>query len=263
MRVLLAGCGKMGGALLNRWHAQNICTQIYVVDPHAQGDIGAPVLADVSALPADFSPDVIVMAVKPQILESMIAAYTPFTDNGALLLSIAAGKPLAFFEKHVGTNAALVRAMPNTPAAIGQGITVAVANKNASSAQKDAASALLSCIGEILWTDDESKLNAVTALSGSGPAYVFLLMEAMAQAGIRLGLAPVMAEKLARQTVIGSAALAEQSSEISPAQLRTNVTSPNGTTAAALGVLMAQNGMQDLFDRALEAAAARAEELSQ
>ncbi|MBI1214831.1 MAG: pyrroline-5-carboxylate reductase [Alphaproteobacteria bacterium] len=261
INVLLVGCGKMGGALLQRWQAQNLCKSVHVVEPHPQG-LSVPEVTDVAALPADFAPDVIVMAVKPQILPEVVGDYKAFTDKGCLLLSIAAGKPISFFEEYLGDSAAIVRVMPNTPAAIGQGITVATANKNASDRQKEDATALLSAVGEVLWVDDEEKLNPVTALSGSGPAYVFLLIEAMTQAGVHIGLEPDMAAKLARQTVIGSAALAKQSAEVPASTLRENVTSPGGTTAAALAVLMAEPGMQDLFNRALAAATKRAEELS-
>jgi pyrroline-5-carboxylate reductase len=153
--------------------------------------------------------------------------------------------------------------MPNLPASIGRGITVAYANQNVSAAEKETAASLLCAVGEVLWVEQEDLLNPVTALSGSGPAYIFLLIEAMTKAGIHIGLDPVMAEKLARQTVIGSAALAEASPDISAQQLRQNVTSPGGTTQAALEVLMAQpGGIQDIFNRALAAAAKRAEELS-
>jgi pyrroline-5-carboxylate reductase len=262
MNVLLVGCGKMGGALLQRWLAQDLCDGIYVIEPHKIEGLSVPQVAAPDALPAGFTPDVIVMAVKPQMLADVIDAYKPYTDNGALLLSIAAGKPLAFFEKHLGSAAALVRAMPNTPAAIGRGITVATANPKAGDTQKDYATRLLSAVGDVLWVEDEAQLNPVTALSGSGPAYVFLLIEAMTQAGIHIGLAPDMAEKLARQTVIGSAALAGENPATPAATLRENVTSPGGTTAAALAVLMDEPAMQDLFNRALAAATKRAEELS-
>jgi len=152
--------------------------------------------------------------------------------------------------------------MPNTPASIGEGITVAYANANVSPTQKMQAEALLESVGDALWVENEALLNPVTALSGSGPAYVFLLIEALAKAGQSIGLEPAMAEKLARQTVIGSAALAKASPEVSAAQLRENVTSPGGTTAAALAVLMAEPGLQKLMTQALDAATKRAEELS-
>lgn len=262
MNLLLVGCGKMGQALLTRWLERRLCSRIYVIEPSAL-DIDVPHGAQLADLPADFKPDVIVFAVKPQVLPDMAADYKPFTDNGALAISIAAGKPVSFFKQHLGTGAAIVRAMPNTPAAIGQGMTVACASESVSEAQKKQTQDLLSAVGDFVWAPDEKQMDAVTALSGSGPAYVFLLIEAMTAAGEKLGLAPEMAAQLARQTVIGSAALAADSADIPAATLRQNVTSPGGTTAAALAVLMDETGgMQPLFDRALAAAARRAEELS-
>ena len=253
MNILLVGCGKMGGVLLKRWQAQKICTGIEIVDP------AAAKMKSATDIPASFKPQVVVFAVKPQALTQTVQEYKHYT--GALFLSIAAGKPLAFFEKHLGANAKIVRCMPNTPAAVGKGITVACANKNVNGAERDQASKLMGAIGDVVWVEKESLLNPVTALSGSGPAYVFLLIETLTKAGIHIGLDPALAERLARQTVIGSAALAE--ADTSPAaQLRQNVTSPGGTTEAALKTLMAHPGIQELFDRALKAASQRAEELS-
>jgi pyrroline-5-carboxylate reductase len=243
----------MGGALLARWNAQNICDELVIVDP------ASTTIKFFSDIPKGFKPQVIVFAVKPQVLADMADDYRAYKD--ALFLSVAAGKPIAFFEQHLGPEAKIVRSMPNTPAAVGKAVTVACANKNVSDTEKTQATKLLGAIGKVVWVEKESLLNPVTALSGSGPAYVFLLIETLTKAGIRIGLEPDMAEKLARQTIIGSAALAE--ADPSPAaQLRQNVTSPGGTTEAALKVLMAEPGLQDLFDRALEAAAKRAEELS-
>ena len=252
MNVLLVGCGRMGGALAQRWQALKICRQLVIVDP----------VTSSKEIPVGFKPQVIVFAVKPQILGDMIGDYRSFAAEGALVVSIVTGKLVTFFEKHLGAGAKIIRSMPNTPAAIGKGITVATANRNVSAVEKEQAAALLGAVGEVLWVDKESLLDPVTALSGSGPAYVFLLIEAMAKAGIHIGLDPAMAEKLARQTVIGSAALAEASPDVSAAKLRENVTSPNGTTQAALDVLMRSSGLQELFNQALAAAAKRAEELS-
>lgn len=252
MKVLLVGHGKMGGALAQGWRKQGI--DPLVVDPASSA------VKSFHDIPQDFKPDVIIFAVKPQILTEMITQYKAYPQ--ALVVSIAAGKTIAFFEKHLGGGVKVVRSMPNTPAAIGRGITVAAANKNVSPAEKDKATKLLKAGGEVLWVEKEELLNPVTALSGSGPAYVFLLIEAMTQGGIAIGLEPAMAEKLARQTVIGSAALAESEPGTSAEQLRKNVTSPGGTTEAALKVLMAEPGMQALFTRALTAATKRAEELS-
>ena len=260
--VLLVGCGKMGGALLRRWQELNLYKEICVVEPAPINVLSARQVPDFAHIPATFKPGVIVFAVKPQVLPDVAKLYKGFASKGTLVLSIAAGKPIGFFEKALGKTARVVRAMPNTPAAIGEGITVACANRNVSKPQKAQAGLLLGSVGEVLWVDSEKLLNPVTALSGSGPAYVFLLIEALTEAGKKIGLDAKMAEKLARQTVIGSAALAKEEASVSPAKLRENVTSPGGTTAAALEVLMAANGIQPLFDKALLAATKRAEELS-
>ncbi len=243
----------MGGALEQRWQTQNICKEIVTVDP-VSSKIKSP-----RDIPVGFKPQVIVFAVKPQSLAEIVKDYKAYA--GALVISIAAGKPIAFFEKHLGAAAKIVRSMPNTPASIGKGITVACANKNVSGSEKDMATKLLGAVGEVFWVEKESLLNPVTALSGSGPAYIFLLIETLTKSGIHIGLDATLAEKLARQTVIGSAALAE--ADTSPAsELRKNVTSPGGTTEAAVKMLVAEPGIQKLFDRALKAATQRAEELS-
>lgn len=262
MRLLLVGCGKMGQALLARWQKLKLYQDIYVIEPAAiAADV--PHVQQLGDLPAGFHPDVIVFAVKPQILPDVIGQYKRYTDKGAMVLSIAAGKAIRFFADALGENAAIIRAMPNTPAAIGHGMTVATANDTASDAQKEHAEKLLSAVGAFLWAEDEKLLDPVTAVSGSGPAYIFLLIEAMAAAGAKLGLPADMAMTLARQTVIGAAALAAENGDMPASTLRENVTSPGGTTAAALAVLMRdQNGIQSLFDEALAAAAKRAEELS-
>lgn len=255
MRILLVGCGKMGGAMRKRWEDLYMYTDIQVIDP----EFGLP---DISALPADFSPDVIVFAVKPQTLPDMIGDYKPLMANGPLVISIIAGKSISFFEEHLGKQAKVVRSMPNTPAAIGKGITAACPNAQVSADEKAKAEKLLSAVGNVVWVSREELLNPVTALSGSGPAYVFLLIETLAKAGMKIGLDERTANRLARQTVIGSAALAETANALSPEALRENVTSKGGTTAAALDVLMADDGIQQLFDRALEAANKRAKELA-
>lgn len=262
MNLLLVGCGKMGQALLARWIDLKLCAEIHIIEPAAI-DAAVPHVHTPDDLPDSCKPDVIIFAVKPQVLPDMTAAYKRFAAQGALFISIAAGKPVSFFESHLGADAAIVRAMPNTPAAIGEGMTVACANAAVSNTQKRQAQDLLSAVGDFVWVAEEKQLDPVTALSGSGPAYVFLLIEAMAAAGEKIGLDPAMAARLARQTVIGSAALARETPNTSAATLRENVTSPGGTTAAALAVLMRDlDGMQKIFDEALTAAAKRAEELS-
>lgn len=263
INVLLVGCGKMGGALLQSWQKKNICKRIDVVDPHCISSLAvASRAASFHDLPGDACPDVIVFAVKPQSLPDTVDEYKSCAEHGALVLSIAAGKPISFFENHLGKTAKIVRAMPNTPAAIGKGITVACTNAHVTPAERKKAEALLGAVGEVLWVEDEALLDPVTALSGSGPAYVFLLIETLTKAGIHIGLPPAMAESLARQTVTGSAALAAYDTAISASQLRENVTSPGGTTAAALEILMTEPALQDLFDRALDAANKRARELA-
>jgi len=177
------------------------------------------------------------------------------------VISIAAGKTIAYFRQHLGAKAAIVRAMPNTPAAIGRGISVAVADVAASTAQRDLAETLLAACGEVAWVENEDLINPVTALSGGGPAYVFLLMEAMAEAGRRAGLPADLATRLARVTVSGAGELARLSGETA-AQLRQAVTSPKGTTLEALKILMADDGIQPLFDRAIAAATRRSRELA-
>lgn len=255
MNVLLVGCGKMGGALLTRWRDLSLFREICIVDPETG-------VKSASEIPAGFRPDTIVFAVKPQTLPAVVGDYKKYAEAGAVVISIAAGKSIGFFEEHLGKDAKIVRAMPNTPAAIGRGITVACENGNVSVDQHMNAEALLAAVGEVLWVKDEKLINPVTALSGSGPAYVFLLVETLEKAGISIGLDPKMAEKLARATVIGSAALAEAASTMHASKLRENVTSPGGTTEAALKILMHQPGMQELFNKALADAAKRAEELS-
>ncbi|WP_421996526.1 pyrroline-5-carboxylate reductase [Reyranella sp.] len=261
--LLLVGCGKMGGAMLDGWLARGLAaTDIVVAEPVEALRPGKPGLRTVSSS-AEVSqrPDIVVLAVKPQSMDEVLPDLRRFADQGAVFLSIAAGKTLTYFAGHLGAGAKMVRSMPNTPAAVRQGITVATASPGVSAAERQRCHDLLEAVGQVLWVEDEALLDPVTALSGSGPAYVFLLVEAMAAAGAKLGLAPDMAMQLARATVAGSGELLRQSSE--PAgQLRVNVTSPGGTTAEALKVLMASDGIQPVFDRALAAASRRSKELA-
>ena len=266
-RLLLVGCGKMGGAMLSGWIERGAdAGDITVIEPHpeaaeaARKAHGVRVLEAPGAL-AGAPPAVVVFAVKPQTLPDMAPAYAPVAGGGAVTLSIAAGRPISFFETALGEDAAIVRSMPNTPAAVGRGITAACANDRVSEAQRALCQRLLTAIGEVVWVEDESLIDAVTAVSGSGPAYVFLLIECMTEAGIAEGLPPDIAARLARATVAGSGELARLSDE-DAAQLRINVTSPGGTTEAALGVLMAEDGMAALMRRAIAAAARRSRELA-
>lgn len=264
--LLLVGCGKMGGALLGGWLGRDVKPgAVTVIEPFDNGILskkfGVTVLKEVSSLADSYHPDVVVFAVKPQGMATIVPDYARFVRDDTVFLSIAAGRPIAFFEGHLGAAAAIVRSMPNTPAAVGRGITVACGNTHMSNDQQAVCQALLEAVGEVAWIDDENLLDPVTAVSGSGPAYVFLLIETLAQAGVAAGLEPSLAEKLARATVSGSGELAHQSSEAA-ATLRENVTSPGGTTAAALDVLMAPDGLRDLMTRAVDAATRRSRELA-
>lgn len=268
--LLLLGCGKMGGAMLQGWLKQGLSKDaVIIVDPYLKGaKTFAPDVPDssyfekLSDLPAATSPSFAILAVKPQMMDEALSAFKDLHSANTLYLSIAAGKTIGYFETHLGKAAAIVRAMPNTPAAIGMGMTVACPNGNVSTAQKDICVELLSAVGLVELIDDENLMDAVTAVSGSGPAYIFHLVEAMAQAGEKLGLPKELAEKLAAQTVSGAGALLYSAPE-NATELRINVTSPKGTTEAALNVLMSEeNGLLDLMERALTAARDRSKELA-
>ena len=262
-KLLLVGCGKMGGAMLEGWLARGLAASDAIVAepvealrPRKEG-----LRAVSSSSEIRETPEIVVLAVKPQTMDAVLPDLRRFADNGAVFLSIAAGKTLKYFASHLGATAKVVRSMPNTPAAVRQGITVACAAPGVSEAEKKRCQELLEAVGQALWVDDESLLDPVTALSGSGPAYVFLLVEAMAEAGVKAGLPADMAITLARATVAGSGELLRRSSEPA-AQLRVNVTSPGGTTAEALKILMSDIGIQPLFDSAIAAAARRSKELA-
>ena len=264
--VLLVGCGKMGGALLGGWLDQGIAAdQVVVVEPALDADRsavppGVTVLADAAGIAADFTPAVVIFAVKPQVMGDVVPSYGRFVAGGAVFLSIAAGTLISFFEANLGDGAAVVRVMPNTPAAVRRGMSVLCANSHASAAQQELCGGLMAAVGDTAWLDDESLMDAVTAVSGSGPAYVFYLIECLAQAGVEVGLDPELSARLALQTVACSGELARLSDD-DAAQLRINVTSPGGTTQAALQVLMADGGLQPLMTTAVEAAEKRGKEL--
>jgi pyrroline-5-carboxylate reductase len=262
-KLLLVGCGKMGGAMLEGWLARGLkATDAIVAEPvEALRPKKAGLRAVGSSQEIAETPGLVVLAVKPQTMDAVLADLRRFADDGAVFLSIAAGKTLKYFASHLGATAKVVRAMPNTPAAVRQGITVACAATGVSAAEKKRCQDLLEAVGQALWVEDEALMDPVTALSGSGPAYVFLLVEAMAAAGAKLGLSPDMAMQLARATVTGSGELLRQSSDAA-AQLRINVTRPGGTTAEALKILMASDGIQPVFDKALAAASRRSKELA-
>jgi pyrroline-5-carboxylate reductase len=219
------------------------------------------VVDDAAAILGDFKPDIVVLAVKPQVMDAVVPPYRRFADGGAQIVSIAAGKTLAALARQLGDRAAVIRVMPNLPASIGRGISVAVANAQTATGGRDLAEMLLAACGEVAWVEDEALLDPVTALSGGGPAYVFLLAEVLAEAGIACGLPPALARRLARVTVAGSGELIRDSTE-TVETLRQNVSSPGGTTLEALKVLMAQDGIQPIFLRALQAASRRSRELS-
>ena len=261
-KLLLVGCGKMGGAMLEGWLARGLAASDVIVAEPVAALRPKQVRGIASTGEVGEAPETVVLAVKPQSMDAALTDLRRFAEDGSVFLSIAAGKTLGYFAKHLGPAAKIVRAMPNTPAAVRQGISVATAAKGVSAAEKKRCHELLEAVGQVLWVDDEALMDPVTALSGSGPAYVFLLVEAMAAAGAKLGLSPEMAMQLARATVAGSGELLRQSSEPA-AQLRVNVTSPGGTTAEALKVLMAEEGgIQKVFDKALAAASRRSKELA-
>ena len=259
--MVLLGCGKMGSAMLQGWLADGLPPgSVWVVDP-APGDwLRTSGVQLNTPLPPD--PAVALIAVKPQMMGEALPALAALGGGGTLFISVAAGTPIAAYEAVLGPRSPIVRAMPNTPAAIGKGITALIGNAAATAEHMALAEELLSAVGATVRLETEAQMDAVTGLSGSGPAYVFLLIEAMAAAGEAEGLDPDLAMTLARATVAGAAALAEASDE-PPAQLRRNVTSPNGTTQAALEVLMQEGaGLPPLMARAIRAAAARSKELS-
>ena len=261
--IVLAGAGKMGGAMLSGWLARGLdAKRVVVIEPHPSDEISALVAKGIrlnSSAKEIGAVATLVVALKPQMFREAGAMLKSFSGSSTLVVSIMAGTTIAALEEVCGGS--VVRAMPNTPAAIGRGITVAVAAKNVSAAQRAVADALLRATGSVEWVEQESLMDAVTAVSGSGPAYVFLLAEELARAGVAAGLPAELATRLARETVSGSGELLHRS-ELSSATLRQNVTSPGGTTAAALEILMGGDGMQKLLNRAVAAATQRSKDLA-
>ncbi len=263
--LVLVGCGKMGSALLRGWIASKAAARFVVIEPEGL----PPDLAEAAGVawyrspqevPDTGAPAAVIFAVKPQIIDDLLPGYRRWAQPQTLFVSIIAGKTIAGITCGLG-EVAFIRTMPNTPAAIGRGITVACANERVTAEQRRLCDQLLAAVGESAWVEDEVLLDAVTAVSGSGPAYVFLLIEAFAQAAEASGLPSDLGLRLARATVAGSGELARLSSE-TPEQLREAVTSPGGTTRAALDVLMANDGLVPLIKRAVAAAAARSRELA-
>ena len=262
--LLLVGAGKMGGAMLDGWLARGLNPKkVAVIEP-----LPATLVKRLTRRGLKLNPKgkpaqaaAIVIAVKPQTAPAAVPPLRSHVGKSTLVLSIMAGRTISFLEKHLPPGTAIVRAMPNTPASIGRSITVAVANAKVSARQRKQASDLLAAIGKVEWVGDEKLIDAVTALSGSGPAYVFLLAEAMTKAGIAAGLPAALAARLARETVAGSGELLHRS-DLDTAILRQNVTSPGGTTAAALEVLMGTGGFDELLTKAIVAATRRSRELA-
>ena len=264
--LVLVGAGKMGGAMLEGWLKSGADpTRIVAFDPAPPAEVKSTLEAKGVRLNPRISDitdtEVIIIAVKPQVMEDVLPGIVPLKTSKPLILSVAAGKTIASYERHFGADAAVIRTIPNTPAAVGRGITAMASNPNVSASQMELARQLLSAVGEVVTVDDEALIDAVTAVSGSGPAYVFYLTECLAAAGEKVGLPAGLAMQLARATVAGSGELMRQSG-IEAATLRHNVTSPKGTTYAALQVLMADDGMQPLFDKAIDAATRRSRELA-
>ncbi len=257
----------MGGALLEGWVARGFDpARIRVQDPAPPPEIAALLARlGVTAEPVidatGEAPGVILVAVKPQLMDVVFPSVARLAGPNTLTISIAAGRTLSSFEKQLPQGAAVVRAMPNTPAAIGRGITACTPNAHVTAEGRAACEALMSAVGEVVWVDGEAAMDAVTAVSGSGPAYVFLLAECLEKAAVAAGLDPDLSRRLARATVAGSGELLARS-ELDAATLRQNVTSPNGTTAAALAVLMADGGFEDLLKKAVLAGEGRSRELA-
>lgn len=265
-RLVLLGAGKMGGAMLEGWLKRGIpARRIVVLDPSPPPETKA-LIAEHSV---EHNPDrgalkgveVLLVAVKPQIMEEALQGLGMLPGEDPLILSVAAGKTIESFERHFGADRAIIRSIPNTPAAIGRGITAMALNARVTAGQRRLAESLLEAIGEVVTVEDEALIDVATAVSGSGPAYVFHMTECLAAAGEKAGLPAELAVKLARATVAGAGELMRQSG-LPAATLRENVTSPKGTTHAALEVLMAEDGLKPLFEKAVAAAARRSRELA-
>ncbi len=267
LSLLLVGCGNMGRALLERWvdwPSHEFDITIIERDEAAAASLNTfndvTVCSDFDKIPDNYLPDVVILAVKPQTLEAVMPICSELFGQRTLYLSIAAGKTISFYQRHLGPQAHVVRAMPNTPAMVGQGITALVASGATHESEKEYAIELMRAVGEVVWLEDEKKMDVVTAISGSGPAYVFYFMEAMMRIAVDAGLKPETAKALVMHTVHGSSELAfMHRGEIS--ELREQVTSPGGTTEAALSRMMRSGGMLDILQDGVHAAIERAEEL--
>jgi pyrroline-5-carboxylate reductase len=265
--LLLVGAGNMGGALLAGWLERGLApAQLLVQDPGPPLAIRTLLEQHGVAWQPAFTPQrpagLVLLAVKPQIMDVVAPSVAPHVGPDTVVLSVAAGRTIASLAKHFPPSAAIVRTIPNTPASVGRGMTVAFAGTNVSAPQRQQCRRLLEAVGRVAWVNDETLIDAATAVSGSGPAYVFLLAECLAEAGRVAGLPAELAKDIARMTVAGAGEMLYRDAT-DAGVLRQNVTSPNGTTAAALAVLMAHSGLQPLLTQAVEAARKRAQELSQ
>ena len=258
--LVLLGCGKMGSAMLEGWLEGGLPpSSVWVIDPAPSDWLQSTGVSINTDLPE--SPAIVLIAVKPQMMGDALPAIAAMGGGKTLFVSVAAGTPISAFEAALGAQSPIVRAMPNTPAAVGRGITAIIGNAPAGAAHLDMAETLLRAVGQVVRLDSEDQMDAVTGVSGSGPAYVFHMIECLASAGEAQGLSPDLAMQLAQATVAGAGALAEAAGE-SPAELRANVTSPNGTTQAGLEVLMdEQTGLPPLMRATVAAAAGRSREL--
>ena len=266
--LLLIGCGKMGGALLDGWLARGLDPAlISIVEPNdAQRKTlaakGVVTLATAREVPGDLAPALVVLAVKPQQMDDALAAAESWRGDDTVFLSIAAGKTIAYFQDRLGAATPVVRVMPNTPAAVGRGVSVLTASREVPEPMRALCEELMRAVGDAAWVEEEALMDAVTAVSGGGPAYVFLLIECLAEAGVEAGLPADLSMQIARGTVAGAGELVHQAEE--PAsKLRENVSSPGGTTLEALKVLMAEDGLQPLMTRAIAAATRRSRELAE
>lgn len=263
--VVLVGCGNMGRAMLAGWIEAASNVRILVVEPSDEMrqramDLGADAVAAFEELPADIDPDLIYIAVKPQVMADILPPYARWAGGRTTFVSVAAGTTITTLSRLLPGPTPIIRCMPNTPSAIGAGMLVCVANEHAQPEIRDLTTAMLRCSGEVDWIDDEALMDAVTAVSGSGPAYIFHMVECLAAAGERVGLPAGLAMRMAKQTVMGAGRLAAES-DTPPGTLREQVTSPGGTTAAGLSVLMAERGLPDLMAETVEAARDRGREL--
>jgi pyrroline-5-carboxylate reductase len=259
--LLLVGCGQMGRALCAGWQRAGLALALHIIDPKAEAVAGHAVYAGLADLPESFVPDAVLFAVKPQQLSEILPLYAArFGASAPLYLSIAAGETLAFYRQHLHS-ARIIRIMPNTPALVGRGMSVLCAHDGTSPADRALAAELFTAVGEIAWLDDEAQMHAATALSGSGPAYVFYFLQCLMEAAQALGLPPALAETLARHTLAGSALLA--TGPDSPQALRRAVASPGGTTEAALAVFMQDDRWADIIQQAMQKAAERSKQLGQ